>query len=48
MRFASWHYYAKLLKSGVRVFEYQPGFMHAKAAVFDDEWSLLGWVEPCE
>eukprot|EP00656_Telonema_subtile_P028242 TRINITY_DN3058_c0_g2_i2.p1 TRINITY_DN3058_c0_g2~~TRINITY_DN3058_c0_g2_i2.p1 ORF type:complete len:279 (+),score=71.11 TRINITY_DN3058_c0_g2_i2:337-1173(+) len=42
VRFASWHYYDKLLKSGVRVYEYQPAFMHAKAAVFDDEWVLMG------
>jgi phosphatidylserine/phosphatidylglycerophosphate/cardiolipin synthase-like enzyme len=42
VRLASRRYYAKLLKNGVRLFEYQPSFQHAKAAVFDDEWTLIG------
>lgn len=42
VRMASRRYYAKLLKNGVRLFEYQPSFQHAKAAVFDHEWTIIG------
>lgn len=34
--------YATLLTQGVRIFEYRPGFMHAKAAVIDGNWSTVG------
>lgn len=34
--------YSGLLKSGVRIFEYQPRTLHAKCAVIDGEWSLVG------
>lgn len=38
---ASKRYYRALLKAGVRIYEYQPRFLHAKAAVVDD-WSSVG------
>ncbi|MBY4676989.1 phospholipase D-like domain-containing protein [Marinobacterium arenosum] len=38
---ASKRYYRRLLKAGVRIFEYQPRFLHAKMAVVD-EWATLG------
>lgn len=38
---ASKRYYRRLLKAGVRIYEYQPRFLHAKMAVVDD-WSTLG------
>jgi cardiolipin synthase len=34
--------YAKLLQSGVRVFERKGNFMHAKALVIDDRFALIG------
>lgn len=34
--------YARLLAHGIRIFEYRPGFMHAKAGVIDDTWSTVG------
>jgi len=34
--------YAKLLKAGVRIFEYQPRVMHAKTAVMDGRWFTVG------
>ena len=34
--------YATLLTHGIRIFEYRPGFMHAKAAVIDGIWSTVG------
>lgn len=34
--------YLPLLRSGVRIFEYTPGFIHAKMFVSDDEVSIVG------
>lgn len=34
--------YPKLLKCGVKVFEYQPTVLHAKVAVADDRWCTVG------
>lgn len=34
--------YAKLLSAGVRIFEYQRGFLHAKVAVIDRYWATVG------
>lgn len=42
VRLASRRYYAQLLRNGVRLFEYQPSFQHAKAALFDEDWTLIG------
>lgn len=35
-------YYDELLKAGVRIFEYQASMMHAKTAVMDGIWSIVG------
>ena len=37
-------YYRPLLQAGVRIFEYTPGFMHAKACLIDDETCTIGTV----
>lgn len=37
-------YYGPLLKAGVRIFEYSPGFMHAKSYVSDDEVAVVGTI----
>lgn len=37
-------YYADLLHSGVRIYEYTPGFMHSKAIVADDEVAVVGSI----
>ncbi len=34
--------YGRLLAAGVRIFEYQPSFLHAKVAVIDGEWATVG------
>jgi cardiolipin synthase len=36
---ATWGY---LLRRGVRLFEWQPGILHAKSAVIDGRWSTIG------
>jgi cardiolipin synthase len=41
MPFIARAYYRPLLKSGVRVFEYQPRFLHAKSLVVDNQ-ALIG------
>lgn len=35
-------YYTELLRFGVRIFEYQKGFVHAKTIVIDDSLSMVG------
>lgn len=37
-------FYGRLLSAGVRIFEYEPGFLHAKNVVCDDECALVGTV----
>ena len=37
-------YYKRLLQSGVRIYEYTPGFVHAKNAISDDEVMTCGTV----
>lgn len=37
-------YYPELLKAGIRVYEYTPGFIHAKCFVSDDESAVVGTV----
>lgn len=39
---ASRRLYARLLKSGVRIFEWPERMMHAKAAVIDGVWTTIG------
>jgi phosphatidylserine/phosphatidylglycerophosphate/cardiolipin synthase-like enzyme len=41
VRHAGRRFYARLLAAGVRIFEYQPRFLHAKAVLCDD-WASLG------
>nr|MCR5790518.1 cardiolipin synthase [Lachnospiraceae bacterium] len=37
-------YYRDLLKAGVKVYEYTPGFVHAKAMIADDKVAAIGTV----
>ncbi len=41
IRHASRRHFARLLRGGVRIFEYQPRFIHAKLALCDD-WVSIG------
>ena len=34
--------YGRLLKAGARIFEYNPGMLHAKVLVVDGEWAVVG------
>ena len=37
-------YYEPLLKAGVRIYEYTPGFIHAKTMVSDDLYAIVGTI----
>ena len=37
-------YYLPLLEAGVRIYEYTPGFIHAKSYVSDDEIGVVGTI----
>lgn len=37
-------YYEELLKSGVKIYEYTKGFIHAKTFIIDDEYATIGTV----
>ena len=36
--------YPPLLKAGIRIYEYTPGFIHAKSYICDDEFGVVGSV----
>ena len=36
--------YPYLLESGVRIFEYTPGFIHEKLIVADDSYAIVGTI----
>lgn len=37
-------YYRELLENGVRIFEYKPGFVHAKEFISDDQRAVIGTI----
>jgi cardiolipin synthase len=42
VRWASHSYYGELLEAGVKIYEFTPGFLHAKCLTIDGRWSLIG------
>ena len=36
--------YASLIESGVKIYEYTPGFIHAKSFVADDKYAVVGTI----
>ena len=40
--YASRYLYTGLLKAGIRIFEWPTAMMHAKTAVIDDAWAIVG------
>jgi len=42
VHFTTRSYYNKLIRAGVRIYEYTPGFIHAKLFVSDDEVATVG------
>lgn len=37
-------YYLKLIEAGIKIYEYTPGFLHAKSFVADDEVATVGTI----
>ena len=42
LRYATQALYAAALRAGIRIFEYEKSFMHAKVAVIDGTWATVG------
>lgn len=42
LRYATQTLYVTALKAGIRIFEYERSFMHAKVAVIDCQWATVG------
>ena len=42
LRYATQTLYATTLAAGIRIFEYEKSFMHAKVAVIDGQWATVG------
>jgi cardiolipin synthase len=42
IRLTSHHYFKELLEAGVKIYEYQPTFLHSKTVVVDGQWSVVG------
>ena len=37
-------FYHRLIKAGVKIYEYEPGFIHAKNYIADDKYAIVGTV----
>lgn len=37
-------FYHRLMKSGVKIYEYKPGFVHAKSYLTDDKYAMIGTI----
>ena len=44
MEYGKKTYYNQLLEAGVKIYEYEPGFVHAKVFVSDDVKAVVGTV----
>lgn len=44
IHFLSRSYYGELVKAGVKIYEYTPGFVHAKMFVCDDKCAVIGTI----
>ena len=37
-------FYHRLMKAGVKIYEYEPGFVHAKSYLVDDDYAMIGTI----
>ena len=42
VKYASRHFYDRLIEQGIEIYEFQPTLMHAKIVVVDGMWSMFG------
>lgn len=40
----AWNTYPKLIKSGVKIYEYTPGFIHSKSMIADGKTAVIGTI----
>ncbi len=40
----AWSYYRQLLEMGIKIYEYTPGFIHAKNFISDDDIAVVGTI----
>lgn len=41
---SAFSFYGEMLPAGVKLYRFQPGFMHQKVLLIDDEWAAVGTV----
>jgi cardiolipin synthase A/B len=44
LRVASRAHYRRALKAGVKIYEYEPGYLHSKTVVIDRQWTSIGSI----
>ena len=37
-------YYKQLIQGGVKIYEYEPGFVHSKVFICDDTYATVGTI----
>ncbi len=37
-------FYHRLMRAGVKIYEYEPGFIHAKSYLVDDDYAMIGTI----
>ena len=37
-------FYPRLMDAGVQIYEYEPGFIHAKSYIADDDYAMIGSI----
>ena len=37
-------FYPRLMDAGVKIYEYEPGFIHAKSYLVDDDYAMIGTI----
>ena len=37
-------YYKRLMNAGVKIYQYEPGFIHAKTYIADDQYAMVGTI----
>ena len=37
-------FYPRLISAGVKIYEYEPGFIHAKSYLADDDYAMIGTI----
>ena len=37
-------YYKRLMDAGVKIYEFEPGFVHAKVYLSDDKYAIVGTI----